>query len=83
MNSLQLADTKIQNSLGSCCVFYGDDVIASAEYESDALIRWIWVEPKYRQQGLARMMLAEIERRTGRVAHPLPPVSALAQPLFK
>ena len=83
MNSLRLTDTCLECADGTCRVFYRGVMIAQTDYENDALIRWIWVKPQYRRQGLAKMMLAEIERKTSHVAHPLPPVSQLAQSLFK
>ena len=83
MNSFALTKTNLEWVAGSIRVFYQQEMIARLEYENNALIRWIWVEPQYRRYGVAKMMLSEVERRTGLVAYPMPPVSILAQVLFK
>ena len=83
MNSFKLTDTIIEWVDGSIRVCYNLEIIARLEYDNTAQIRWIWVNPEYRRQGIARMMLSEVERRTGLLARPLPPVSDLAQGLFQ
>ena len=82
MNSFPINDIHLEFRAGRCCVFYHGEMIALTEFDDDGLIRWIWVGPRYRHQGLAKLMLREIERRTHHVARALPPVTAMAQPLF-
>ena len=82
MDSFRISDAIVVWVDGSISVCYNHEMIAKLEYEPTAQIRWIWVEPKYRRQGLAKLMLAEVERRTGLIAYPLPPVSDAAQGLF-
>lgn len=57
-------------------------MVGSVEFAEDGQIRHIWVDSQHRRQGLARLMLTEVERRTGHVVYPLPPVSELARSLF-
>lgn len=83
MNSFKLTDTIIEWVDGSIRVCYNRETIARIEYDNTAQIRWIWVNVEYRRRGLARMMLSEVERRTGLVATPLPPVSDAAKGLFQ
>lgn len=82
MSSFALSDTIIEWVDGSIRVCYNREMIARLEYDPTAQIRWIWVNPEYRRRGVARMMLAEVERRTGLAVTPLPPVSDLARGLF-
>ena len=83
MNSFKLSDVVVECIDGSVYVCYNDSMIAHLEYDHTAQIRWIWVDPDYRRRGLAKLMLAEVERRTRLVAHPLPPVSESARQLFR
>lgn len=80
---ITLTDTSTEWTAGSVRVFYHRELIARLEYEDTAQIRWIWVEPRFRRNGVAKMMLAEVERRTGKIAHPLPPVNECARGLFR
>lgn len=83
MDSFRLSDLVIEWVDGSIRVYYSGMVIARLEYEDTAQVRWIWTDPGFRRNGVAKMMLAEVERRTGKIAHPLPPVSECARGLFR
>ena len=83
MNSFKLSDVITEWVDGSVRVCYNREVVARLEYDHLAQITWVWVKPSYRRQGIAKLMLSEVERRTGLIARPLPPVSKLAQGLFR
>ena len=82
MSLFNLTDTALECIDGSVRVCYNKQMIATLEYDSMAQIRWIWVDPEYRRQGVARRMISEVERRTGLIATPLPPVADCARGLF-
>ena len=52
-------------------------------YNEDAEIEYIFVQPRYRRQGLARRLISMVEEVTGKTAIPQPPISPLGQQLFK
>ena len=83
MNLFKLSDVVVKWVDWSVYASYNNVMIAQLESEPTAQIRWIWVDPQYRRQGVAKLMLTEVERRTGLIAHPLPPVSVSAQNLFQ
>ena len=61
---------------------YNKQDIAQIEYNSRAMITSIYVEPDYRRQGLAKHLVALVERRTGLMATAMPPVTELGKFLF-
>ena len=61
---------------------YNKQDIARIEYNNRAMITNIYVDPPYRQQGLARYLVTLVERRTGLIATAMPPVSELGRFLF-
>lgn len=83
MHLISLAKTITEWVDGSIRIYYNNTLIARLEYDQLAQVRWIWVEPQYRRQGLAKLMLSEVERRTGLISKPLPPVSESARGLFR
>jgi len=57
--------------------------VGYAVYNSRAEIRDIFVNVEYRRQGVGRQLIQEVERRTGLVVKPMPPVTILGKYLFK
>lgn len=64
-------------------IVHGNKAIAQVVFTDDACIRDIWVQESYRRQGLARHLIRLVERETGVMATPMPPVSDLGRFLFK
>ena len=52
-------------------------------YNSRAEIRDVFVIAEARQQGIGRQLIQEVERRTGLIVKPMPPVTILGEFLFK
>ena len=63
-------------------VLYYHKIVAHVEFTDQACIRDIWVEPKFRQRGIGRHLIQLVERTTGVIPTPMPPVSKLGQKLF-
>lgn len=74
---------RFQQLTDSILVLYNDIMIASVTYDQQAQIRDIFVAPEHRRQGLGSYLLLLVERRLGRQAWPMPPVSDLGRLLFK
>ena len=52
-------------------------------FKSDGAIEYIFVQPMYRNHGLAKLLLAKVEEITNKKVFPEPPVSPLGELLFK
>jgi len=52
-------------------------------FKNSGAVEYIFVQPMYRRQGLAKKLLLEIRAITGQEPVPEPPVSPLGQRLFK
>lgn len=72
---IQYLTDRIQVQYNSC-------MIAFVDYTEDAKIRNIWVAQPFRQRGVARHILHLVERQTGIMPTPMPPVSDLGRYLF-
>ncbi len=59
-----------------------DSTAGFVRYQSDGGIEYIFVRGLYRRQGLATLLLRDVERLTGHTAYPLPPISPLGAKLF-
>lgn len=62
---------------------YNKKNIARVEYNSRAMITHIFVDTHYRRRGIAKYLLTLVERRTGLIVTPMPPVTALGRLLFR
>lgn len=56
--------------------------IGYCRHTTDGDIEYIFVNPAWRRRGVARRLLAEVERRCGRRGRPLEPISPLGRRLF-
>lgn len=63
-------------------VMYNQQVIACVEYTDLACVRDIWVDPNFRQRGIARHLVHLVERETGCMPTAMPPVTDLGRMLF-
>jgi GNAT superfamily N-acetyltransferase len=52
-------------------------------FKDTGAVEYIFVQPMYRQQGLAKKLLDHVKQLTGRNPVPESPVSPLGQKLFK
>jgi GNAT superfamily N-acetyltransferase len=52
-------------------------------FKPTGAVEYIFVQPMYRKQGLARKLLSQVRELTGNEPVPEPPVSPLGQKLFK
>jgi GNAT superfamily N-acetyltransferase len=52
-------------------------------FKPTGAVEYIFVQPMYRKQGLARKLLNQVKQLTGHDPVPEPPVSPLGQKLFK
>ena len=52
-------------------------------FKPTGAIEYIFVQPMYRKNGLAKMLLSKVAELTGHEPVPEPPVSPLGQKLFK
>lgn len=82
MNLWLRPDFETRYLTDSIMLRYNQRNIAQVEYNSRAMITHIYVEPDYRRQGLAKYLISLVERRTGLVVTPMPPVSDLGRFLF-
>lgn len=64
-------------------VMYNERMIAFVEFTDDAKIRAISVDTQYRRRGIATYLIDLVERRTGIIPTPIPPVSELGRLLLK
>lgn len=76
-------DCQTQYLTGSIILKYKQKIIAWVEYNNRAMITSVYVEPDYRRQGLAKYLVALVERRTGLIATAMPPVTELGRLLFQ
>jgi len=52
-------------------------------FKPTGAVEYIFVQPMYRKQGLAKKLLSQVEQLTGKEPVPEPPISPLGQLLFK
>jgi GNAT superfamily N-acetyltransferase len=52
-------------------------------FKPTGAVEYIFVQPMYRKQGLAKKLLDKVEELTNNKAFPEPPISPLGQFLFK
>lgn len=59
-----------------------DSTAGFVRYQTDGGIEYIFVRGLYRRQGLASLLLNEVEQLTGCKPYPLPTISPLGAKLF-
>ena len=52
-------------------------------FKNTGAVEYIFVQPMYRKQGLAKKLLSKVKELTGKDPEPEPPVSPLGRKLFK
>ena len=52
-------------------------------FKNTGAVEYIFVQPMYRKQGLAKKLLSKVKELTGKDPEPEPPISPLGQKLFK
>lgn len=52
-------------------------------FKNTGAVEYIFVQPMYRKQGLAKKLLSKVKELTGKDPEPEPPISPLGRKLFK
>jgi GNAT superfamily N-acetyltransferase len=83
VSSFQLSKLTVEYLTDAIQVKYNNNTVGYVLYDDCARVHGVFVEPDYRSQGVGRLLITLVERSTGLIPTPVPPVSILGQRLFK
>ena len=83
MNKLEYTNYDIDLSDGVITFKNINTTLGFVRYNADAEVEYIFVNPIFRRQGLAKKLLSIIQEKTKIKPTPLDPISPLGEKLFK
>ena len=83
MNNLDNTNYEIDLSNGVITFKNINTTLGFVRYNAEAEVEYIFVNPMYRRQGLAKKLLSIVEEKTKIIPTPQDPISPLGEKLFK
>ena len=82
MNSLKVSNFKIEETEGVFTFKNINTTLGFVRYNQSAEVEYIFVNPMFRRQGLAKKLLSIVEKKTKLKPTPHDPISPLGEKLF-
>ena len=83
MNELNSTNYNISFSDGAVTFKNTNTTVGFVRYNETAEVEYIFVNPMFRRQGLAKKLLSIVEKKTNIKPTPQDPISPLGEKLFK
>lgn len=82
MNNIKLSDHELIVSDGVIIYKNKNTTLGFVRFDMEGKVEYIFVNPSFRRQGLAKKLLELIKQKTGKKLIPQKPVSPLGRKLF-